>query len=959
MSPHMTPATAERPRCPSGSTVSEGSQTHRAAADAGDAEFVQDQDREAGDRSRTNGKEALAGVARARSIPRLKSGNDCDEAKEATEESKYQLMHLEARDDASDVLPDFESAGTSSSCGSTLSQSSNRTVRSDALADEDHKFDGPRGDRANSNTDDNNNTDGENEKHANLSCGNWQMNDTDDLAGFETTREGKIQQEVSELGQGDPEEKSTECHKACVAGFLAEGSCGRVSLALWKDSTLSLQACRNFPGLLPEEDTSNISFPDEIELERPSHVDKDTPFALKIIKVDDTARLTSTEQVLLEIEILERIKDRTPFLVQHLLAEAQEGHMLIGMELCTGGDLFTLLGYESLTSHDVLFYATEIALGLHFLHSMGVIHGDLKPENVALGSNGHVRLIDFGLSVIVDPERDVNPRTGKVEVVTSSGTLPYCSPEVLARSKHGYESDWWSFGVVVYEMHFGTLPWFGNDDQETCQSICSSPLEPPEGAPCDPHCLDLIYKLLQKDANDRLGVRNGLLDVKRHKFFSKIDWDRASHQRYRPPFILFELDDGMSAEASWTGKAGVAQLRKRLHCTPRRGTMQVLLLRRAPSGLARTPLAVLLVLGAMMLAVRCAAGADRRLPSSLGLESAGEETCDFPRIDARSMTPETFYEMFVAKNRPVVLLNAMEGWPALAEWRWDNLRVAFDKIPLRVGPGPYPRTRMSIDEYLRSAEAILASDSNKEVPGVFQYGQVPTSWSLWAHKDVCIPHISFFHPNSEALHDNFTLACEILSHVQVPHFLVGGVERKSPTIVTHSGVLMGYTRSGIDFHRHQAAINLIFEGRKLWYMKVPNEVVESYAESEITELVEEPLPPLYCDRFPQDKVCAFHEKQNTVIARIRHENGTFEEPDLKTAEERTKHFVGAFAEEIRTWQITEGLQENHKALHCVQHPGEIVFIPQQMQHAVLNLEPTVAMQMQWDKENFGEKTPTL
>ncbi|GBG26999.1 Protein kinase, putative [Hondaea fermentalgiana] len=264
---------------------------------------------------------------------------------------------------------------------------------------------------------------------------------------------------------------------------------------------------------------------------------------------------------------------RSPFVIDFYFASQDANRFFIGMEPCLGGDLFTLMQDEELAFPDILFYAVEISLGLQFLHENHILHADIKPENIGLTSSGHVRILDFGLSVVLDPEADFNVETGRLEVRTSSGTLAYAAPEVLQRDKHGCESDWWSLGVLMYEMLFGGWPWhIPHDPQETCNLICVAPLQlPPElmlydandddsDADDDNHeqvfapnnaqadtehddldlaetsAFDLISRLLVKEPSARMGWANGLEDLKAHPFFYGIDWDVAAHQGYAAPF---------------------------------------------------------------------------------------------------------------------------------------------------------------------------------------------------------------------------------------------------------------------------------------------------------------------------------------------------------------------------------------------------------------------------------------
>ncbi|GBG33624.1 Hypothetical Protein FCC1311_098472 [Hondaea fermentalgiana] len=340
-----------------------------------------------------------------------------------------------------------------------------------------------------------------------------------------------------------------------------------------------------------------------------------------------------------------------------------------------------------------------------------------------------------------------------------------------------------------------------------------------------------------------------------------------------------------------------------------------------------------------------------------------DDSCDFPRVDAEGLTPELFRELFVLAKRPVIIENAMTGWRATEEFRWDNLQEIFGDLPLRVGAGPYPKERMTISEYLAHAETAFKDDDLAEVPGVFQYGQVPTSWSLWNHKDDCLPYVSYYLPSSEPIHDNFTAACNLLSMVQVPEFLSGDDSmNKPPNLVTHSGFLIGYAGSGIDFHQHQAAINLIFEGQKLWFMKVSDRVVAGYSELEAQHdvVVSKPAASAnerYCARHRDtDPICLAHEEQEQLIKGYQERKRGKPLPRVEDKPRlQKKYATGAFADKIAAPKSTEELEADTKMLYCVQREGEIMYIPAGTQHAVQNLDKNFAMQMQFVQDQYKDQ----
>lgn len=326
--------------------------------------------------------------------------------------------------------------------------------------------------------------------------------------------------------------------------------------------------------------------------------------------------------------------------------------------------------------------------------------------------------------------------------------------------------------------------------------------------------------------------------------------------------------------------------------------------------------------------------------------------CDLPVVDAGGLEPDLFHEALVRTGIPALLVNVsgLRDWPASKEWTWETLRDAFRDVPLRVGMGPYPEIRMSIDAYLNLAMA--RSTRGEEVPNVFQYGRVPSSWTQWAHKVECIPRLSLLRTDGAPFHEDLDTACKLLAKVRVPDFLVGpgSAETRNPNNITHSGVLVGFTGSGFDFHRHEAAINVIFDGRKEWFVKMQHKHYDA-------GVANGHLPvegSLFCAQKAQadDPVCLAQLRQQEF-----NKAGTASRNVPMSLDEANTWHLGAFARRIRTAVVNEELTDGRSVLlHCDQRAGEIMFVPTDMQHAARNLKPTVAMQMQWDAHLYATRS---
>lgn len=154
---------------------------------------------------------------------------------------------------------------------------------------------------------------------------------------------------------------------------------------------------------------------------------------------------------------------RHPFIVRLNYAFQTQGKLYLVLDYLRGGDLFNHLNNEVMfTEEDVKFYLAELSSALTHLHSLGIIYRDLKPENILLDSEGHISLTDFGLS---------KESLKDEKCFSFCGTVEYMAPEIISRRGHTYAVDWWSFGVLMFEMLTGMLPFQGLTRKETMIQI--------------------------------------------------------------------------------------------------------------------------------------------------------------------------------------------------------------------------------------------------------------------------------------------------------------------------------------------------------------------------------------------------------------------------------------------------------------------------------------------------------
>ncbi|KAK9055623.1 hypothetical protein SSX86_026708 [Deinandra increscens subsp. villosa] len=293
------------------------------------------------------------------------------------------------------------------------------------------------------------------------------------------------------------------------------------------------------------------------------------------------------KRILFEQEVLRRFQH--PLLPKLRGALSTENIVGYAIDYCPGRDLNYLRKRqtEKMFSDDYIrFYAAELVLALEYLHGLGIVYRDLKPENVMIQENGHLMLVDFDLSTKLPPKataRSPSPKTTPssesdslkkkkkrfsklytcfypaisandsvhpAESVNSEpsckhsslsksnsfvGTEEYVAPEMIQGTGHDFSVDWWCLGVVLHEMLYGTTPFRGTNRKETFYRILSKTAEL-VGEPTP--LRDLIRKLLEKDPKQRIS----LAEIKGHDFFKGVDWENVV-QISRPPFIPGRFDD--------------------------------------------------------------------------------------------------------------------------------------------------------------------------------------------------------------------------------------------------------------------------------------------------------------------------------------------------------------------------------------------------------------------------------
>lgn len=250
-------------------------------------------------------------------------------------------------------------------------------------------------------------------------------------------------------------------------------------------------------------------------------------FALKVLKKDNIIKRNQVEHTKTERSVLGYVKH--PFIVGMNMAFQSRNKLYFVLDYCAGGELFFHLGkIGKFPEPRARFYAAEIILAISYVHSLDIIYRDLKPENVLLDAQGHIRLTDFGLS----KEGISGSSTG---ANSFCGTPEYLAPEILNRQGHGRAVDWWSLGALLYEMLTGLPPFYCQDRERLFEKIRNSELHYP--ASLSPHAKSVLRGLLTKDPTKRLGSGpNDAEDIKRSPFFASVDWEKLQHGEVSPPW---------------------------------------------------------------------------------------------------------------------------------------------------------------------------------------------------------------------------------------------------------------------------------------------------------------------------------------------------------------------------------------------------------------------------------------
>jgi len=187
---------------------------------------------------------------------------------------------------------------------------------------------------------------------------------------------------------------------------------------------------------------------------------------------------------------------------------------------------FHLKKKRRFTEEQGRFFVAEVGMALGHLHANEIVYRDLKPENILLDQVGHICLTDFGLSKELGDGKDAT---------TFCGTPEYLAPEIVKNKGHGKAVDWWSLGILLYELTVGIPPFYSQNIHEMYRKIQEAPLLFPPTL--TNNCRDLAQKLLERDPEKRLGSGVGdFNDIQKHQFFKELDFEGLYNKEVEPPY---------------------------------------------------------------------------------------------------------------------------------------------------------------------------------------------------------------------------------------------------------------------------------------------------------------------------------------------------------------------------------------------------------------------------------------
>ena len=258
-------------------------------------------------------------------------------------------------------------------------------------------------------------------------------------------------------------------------------------------------------------------------------------YALKIIDKIYIINNNLIEQIKLEKNILSSFNDQCFCELKFFFMT--ETKIIFVMPFYEGGDLFqALINKKSFDESTICFWGVQIAFMFKLLHEQKIIYRDLKPENLIINHDGYLKLIDFGCAKIIENNNDLSS--------SFCGSPSYVSPEIINGDGHNLSTDWWSFGILLYELFYGFPPFYDRNLERNFDLIRYCKINFPSKKIINKDLKDLIMKLCEKDKEKRLGSKNDFDEVIQHPFFKNSVIENIKNKMTNSPYTPVINDDG-------------------------------------------------------------------------------------------------------------------------------------------------------------------------------------------------------------------------------------------------------------------------------------------------------------------------------------------------------------------------------------------------------------------------------